>query len=119
MDNKGPTITLFETEDGYKFGGYTSQSFSCGCSWIRDPDSFLFNYINLNKFPIKNKNNSAIFLGNKDGYGPEFHDILNNSSDISRGRIRVESYINKLEDLKCGSSEFINKDVSVYKVEFL
>lgn len=27
VDNQGPTITLFETEDGYKFGGYTSQSF--------------------------------------------------------------------------------------------
>ena len=40
VDKQGPTITLFETEDGYKFGGYTSKSFKIGSSWIKDSDSF-------------------------------------------------------------------------------
>ena len=61
VDNKGPTITLFESEDGYKFGGYTSQSFQTDNKWIKDSDSFLFNFTNLNKFSIKNKNYDAIF----------------------------------------------------------
>ena len=92
VDNQGPTITLFESEDGYKFGGYTSKSFNQGSTWIKDCDSFVFNFINLNKYPIKNKDYDAIFHGLKSNYGPEFYDILNNSSDIKKGSIRVEHY---------------------------
>lgn len=119
VDNKGPTITLFETEDGYKFGGYTSQSFDQSEYWIKDSDSFLFNFINLNKFPIKNKSSDAIYLGNKNEYGPEFYDILVNSSDIKISQIRVENYIYKQEDLKGGNALFNNKEVSVYQVDFI
>ena len=118
VDNKGPTITLFKTQDGYQFGGYTSKSFNIGSFWIQDPDSFLFNFINLNKYPIKKKNLEAIFLGDKYNYGPEFFDILNNSADIKKGSIRNKNYINKLDDLKGGDNPFINNDVFVYKVEF-
>ena len=39
VDNQGPTITLFESEDGYKFGGYTSKSFNQESTWIKDCDS--------------------------------------------------------------------------------
>ena len=92
VDNKGPTITLFESEDGYKFGGYTSQSFQTDSKWIKDSDSFLFNFSNLKKFPIKKKDNDAIFLGSRTQYGPEFFDILVNSSDIKIGQIRVEHF---------------------------
>ena len=119
VDNQGPTITLFETEDGYKFGGYTSKSFEQKGGWILDCDSFLFNFINLNQYPIKNKGYEAIFRGDKNFYGPEFYDILNNSGDIKKGQIRVEHYINRQEDLKGGDSNFINKEVFVYKVNFL
>ena len=119
VDNKGPTIILFESEDGYKFGGYTSQSFGQEGYWAKDNDSFLFNFINLNKYPIKNTNYEAIFRGEKSDYGPEFYDILNNSSDIKKGSIRVNHYINKQEDLKGGDIDFINKEVLVYKVNFL
>lgn len=119
VDNKGPTITLFESEDGYKFGGYTSQSFQTGDKWIKDSDSFLFNFTNLNKFPIKNKNSYAIFLGSRTEHGPEFWDILVNCSDIKIGEIRVSNFINKKEDLKGGEANFKNNDVFVYKVEFI
>ena len=119
VDNQGPTITLFLSEDGYKFGGYTSKSFQTGCSWIPDPDSFLFNFLNLKKYPIKDRNSYAIYLGDIDGYGPEFYDILNNSSDIKQGEIRKQHYINDLQDLKGGDKIFINKDVFIYKVEFI
>ena len=119
VDNQGPTITLFESEDGYKFGGYTSKSFNQESTWIKDCDSFVFNFINLNKYPIKNKDYDAIFHGFKSNYGPEFYDILNNSSDIKKGSIRVEHYINKQDDLKGGDAKFINKEVLVYKVDFL
>jgi len=119
VDNQGPTITLFLSQDGYKFGGYTSKSFKIGGAWIKDPDSFLFNFLNLNKYPIKDKNYDAIFLGAKDGYGPEFFDILNNSADIKIGQLRNKHYINNFQDLKGGDENFINNDVFVYKVEFI
>ena len=119
VDNQGPTITLFESEDGYKFGGYTSKSFNQESTWIKDCDSFVFNFINLNKYPIKNKDYYAIYHGLKSDYGPEFYDILNNSSDIKKGSIRVANYINKQDDLKGGDDKFINKEVLVYKVDFL
>ena len=119
VDNQGPTITLFLSQDGYKFGGYTSKSFKIGGVWIKDPDSFLFNFLNLNKYPIKDKNYDAIFLGAKDGYGPEFFDILNNSADIKIGQLRNKHYINNFQDLKGGDENFINNDVFVYKVEFI
>ena len=118
VDNQGPTITLFESEDGYKFGGYTSKSFQTGCSWVKDRDSFLFNFINFRKFPIKKENLYAIFLGNSNDYGPEFYDILNNSSDIRQSQIRAEHYIYNISDLKGGGEEFKNSDVLVYKVIF-
>ena len=119
VDNQGPTITLFETEDGYKFGGYTSKSFKQKEKWSKDSDSFLFNFLNLKKFPIKNASYDAIFLGNNRQYGPEFYDILNNDNNIKKGSIRVEHYINKVEDLKEGNVNFINNDVLVYKVKFI
>lgn len=87
--------------------------------WIKDPDSFLFNFLNLNKYPIKDKNYDAIFLGAKTSYGPEFFDILNNSVDIKIGQLRNKHYINNFQDLKGGDENFINNDVFVYKVEFI
>ncbi len=119
VDNQGPTITLFETEDGYKFGGYTSKSFNDKDGWIKDSDSFLFNFLNNKIFPIKNPNYEAIFLGNNSEFGPEFSNILNNCNDVKIGEIRTGSFINKIEDLKGGDSKFISKNVSVYKVEFI
>ena len=119
VDNQGPTITLFETEDGYKFGGYTSKSFQQKDVWIKDSDSFLFNFLNLKKFPIKNASYDAIFLGNNRQFGPEFYDILLIENNIKKGKIRVEHYINKAGDLKDGDINFINNDVLVYKVNFI
>jgi len=119
VDNQGPTITLFESEDGYKFGGFTSKSFKTEPGWINDSDSFVFNFINMNKYPIKNKDYDAIYHGDKRTFGPEFYDILNNSSDIKKGSIRAKNYIKKQDDLKGGDAVFLNKEVSVYKVDFL
>ena len=120
VDNQGPTITLFKSEDGYKFGGYTSQSFgaSNGEKWITDSDAFLFNFNTSNKYYIKNQNSQAIFLGGN-GYGPEFYDILVNCGNIKIAEIRVGNFINKQEDLKRGNCKFNNNDVLVYKVDFI
>lgn len=116
VDIKGPTITLFKTNDGYNFGGYTSKSFKSNGGWNKDPDSFLFNFNNLKKFKIKNEAENAIFYGNSSIYGPEFYDILINTGDIQKGTIFPANFLNKIEDLKEGEANFINNDVLVYSV---
>jgi len=120
VDVKGPTITLFSTKDGYNFGGYTSKSFKSNGGWIKDPDSFLFNFNNLSKFKIKNgTENDAIFYGNSAIYGPEFYDILINSGEIQVGKIYPANFINKIEDLKEGGDNFISKEVLVFRVNII
>ena len=120
VDIKGPTITLFNTKDGYSFGGYTSKSFKSNGGWIKDPDSFLFNFNNLSKFKIKDgTENDAIFYGNSSIYGPEFFDILINSGEIQFGRIYPSNFINKIEDLKEGEGNFISKEVLVFRVNII
>ena len=120
VDIKGPTIILFKTIDGYNFGGYTSKSFKSSGGWIKDPESFLFNLNNLNKFKIKNgSENAAIFYGNAAKYGPEFYDILINTGEIQNGIIFPANFLNKLEDLKEGEAEFICNDVLVYRVNLM
>jgi hypothetical protein len=119
-DIKSPTLVLFKTKDGYNFGGYTSKSFKSSGGWIKDPDSFLFNLNNMNKFSIKNGNeNPAIFYGNASKYGPEFYDILINSGEVQYGTIYPANFINKVEDLKDGEADFTCKDVLVYRVNFM
>jgi len=120
VDVKGPTITLFSTKDGYNFGGFTSKSFRSNGGWIKDPDSFLFNFNNLSKFKIKNgTENDAIFYGNSAIYGPEFYDILINSGEIQVGKIYPANFINKIEDLKEGGDNFISKEVLVFRVNII
>ena len=118
VDIKGPTITLFKTKDG-SFGGYTSKSFKSNGGWIKDRESFLFNFDNLNKFKIKNNSENAVFYGDASKYGPEFYDILVNSGEIQNGTIYPSNYINKVEDLKKGNADFISKDVLVYRVNII
>ena len=73
----------------------------------------------LNIFPIKKINFEAIFLGNKNSYGPEFYDILSNEGDIRLGQIKIGNFIDKQEDLKGDNKNFKNNDVLVYKVIFI
>ena len=120
VDIKGPTIVLFKTIDGYNFGGYTSKSFKSSGGWTKDPDSFLFNLNNFNKFKIKNgSENAAIFYGNASLYGPEFYDILVNSGEVQKGTIFPANFLNKVEDLKEGEAEFTCSDVLVYRVNLM
>ena len=94
VDIKGPTIILFKTIDGYNFGGYTSKSFKSSGGWIKDPDSFLFNFNNLSKFKI-------------------------NTGDMQNGILFPANFLNKLEDLKAGEPEFTCSDILVYRVNLM
>ena len=49
-DNKGPTLTLFETEDGNKGGIYTPLSWDSNSEWKNDKETFIFNLIKNEKY---------------------------------------------------------------------
>ena len=56
-DNKGPTITIIESEYGNIFGGYTSKSWNTNFTFVKDENAFVFLIKSddeslLNKCPI-------------------------------------------------------------------
>ena len=54
-DNKGPTLTLFETNDGNLGGLYTPLSWDNNSQWKGDYDTFLFNLSKNIKYKKNNK----------------------------------------------------------------
>ncbi len=52
-DNKGPTLTLLQIEDGDCIGGFTNQSWSSPeeIEYKTDPGAFLFNLTRRTSFP--------------------------------------------------------------------
>ena len=78
-DDKGPTISLFKSDKGYIFGGYTPISWSVNGGYKTDNNSFLFTLKNVyNSAPTKLGNSKSISIYCGSGYGPTFgggHDI--------------------------------------------
>ena len=58
-DNKGPTISLFLSDKGTKFGGFTSENWDKSGKYKQDSSCFLFSLDNKQIFPVK-KPNEAI-----------------------------------------------------------
>ena len=66
-DNKGPTLTLFDIEDGIKGGIYTPLSWNSNSEWKTDMDTFIFNLSKNQKYK-KIQNYNSIFC--ESDYGP-------------------------------------------------
>ena len=65
-DNKGPTLTLFETKEGHKGGIYTPLSWDTNSNWKHDMKSFMFN-LNKNQKYKKLKSDKSIYCKNSEG----------------------------------------------------
>ena len=52
-DEKGPTLTLFKTDDGRVCVGYTSASWDSSNKYKNDPESFLFSLDHKKVFKVK------------------------------------------------------------------
>ena len=120
-DNKGPTLTLFETIEGTKGGIYTPLSWDSNSEWKNDMDTFMFN-LNKNQKYKKLKNNDSICCNNSSGpwtYGFGFHGN-NQMRKIQHGGSNINSqYENGAEILPNNSSTakyFEIKEVEVYKI---
>ena len=69
-DNKGPTLTLIKSSEGFVIGGYTPLNWDTNSSWKSDNETFLFSLTKEKVFKKKGLNNSSIYCG-KD-VGPWF-----------------------------------------------
>ena len=69
-DNNSPTITLVKTEEGIRFGGYTTQTWNKDEECKQDDEAFLFNINLRKKYEIKKGVECAIYCGG--AYGPTF-----------------------------------------------
>jgi hypothetical protein len=73
-DNKGPTIVVCRTTEGYVFGGYNSQHWTSKNCWQAASDTFIFSLVNpyndgMRKMKVKNPQRA---LYNHESFGPTF-----------------------------------------------
>lgn len=117
-DNKGKTLTIIETDKGYKFGGYTPLDWESNSGNKIDEITFLFSLNQMKKF-TKIKNSRSIYV-TKD-FGPVFGsgtDLYINKnmntgvSDFSNG-----TFLNSGE-LTGGENNFNVKEIEVFQIDF-
>ena len=118
-DNQGPTLTLFEIDDGQKGGFYTPLSWDNYSKWQNDMETFSFNLNNKEKYK-KIKNDHSIYCSND--YGPwisnfGFHQSMRKIIHEGTG---VNNYYRKgaeiLSNDTNGVKYFNVKEVEVYKI---
>lgn len=129
-DNKGDTVTVIQSDNGYIFGGYNPLPWSQNNTYNNDKRTFLFSLVNKMGKPTKIDNhtqyqNSAY---NGSGYGPTFgggHDIyISNQSNTNNQSYTNCSYSFKICGLVyggtntnqffAGSYNFKTKEIEVY-----
>lgn len=71
-DNIGPTITLFTSQSGKRFGGFTRKKWDSVSEEKEDDKAFLFSIDQQKAFPVQNSK-YAIFC--KDDRGPSFGNL--------------------------------------------
>ena len=118
-DGKGASITFIKTNDGYRFGGFTSISWDSSSSYkSNDSTAFLFSVDKQTKIPIQNQ---SWVTYNHASYGPTFgggHDIHVNSN-MSWGYSYLYGYRGNLPTyFFTNNSAFTPIEVETYIVKF-
>ena len=119
-DKKGATLTIIETDKGYKFGGYTPLEWETNNGLDKfDDATFLFSLNQMKKYiKIDNKKRS-IYLS-KD-YGPMFGyatDLFINKNMNSGGSYWSSGTFLKSGELTNGENSFNVKEIEIFQVEF-
>ena len=119
-DEKGPTLTLIETTEGFKFGGFTEVNWTSptGPSYRQGKNIFIFSLDLQKKYPARGgqaeiycrKNNGPSF-----GFGPDiriedncFTKNSSNFSPISFSDMEI------MDEFCGGENRFLVKDIEVY-----
>ena len=69
-DDHAPTITIIKTDQGIRFGGYTTKTWNCDEECKKDNEAFLFSMDFRKKYEIKKGTECAIYCNRE--YGPTF-----------------------------------------------
>ena len=95
-DNKGPTLTIFTTNNNLILGGYLSISFDENSGWIHDENAFLFSFNPDEKY--SSIDTTYTFYGGKDrgptfgGYNIEIFDnfLKNDKNKYNMNRVTFD-----------------------------
>lgn len=126
-DGKGSTFCIFDLENGYKIGAYTSVSWQNYGKGKKDPNAFICSITNKEKYELKNKDDFAIYHCNT--IGPDFFNdkglsdlgIRDNCLNVKDGiQVHTNAYSSSIKNLTGKeSSSVLNlklKDYEVYQV---
>jgi hypothetical protein len=114
-DNQGPTLSIFETLTGARFGGFTRQCWDKSSSYKEDYSAFVFSLDRKQRYPVRNKKR-AIYCYS--GYFPTFgfgYDIF--ISEIGFGKSTIYFPHNSEMSKISGTNPFIVKDIEVFAVK--
>ena len=125
-DNKGPTITLILTTEGWIFGGYSdipwnTESYSFEWEYKESKEVFLFSINLQKKYPIKNPNYAIFCRGNQGptfGIGPDIN--IRNNSLSEKSYCQTPSTFGPMEtknEINGNKMDFIAKEIEIYLVE--
>ena len=123
-DNNAPTITLVKTEDGLRFGGYTTQTWNNDEECKQDDEAFLFSINLRKKYEIKKGAECAIYCGGE--YGPTFGEgfdlcLCNNFMGVNGSYSNFPKSYGKgssTNELTEKNKNFKINEVEVYLVNF-
>ena len=122
-DNQSFTITLIETKEGKRFGGFTEEVWDQSDSYKKAPKSFLFSFDNKEIYYCKEGKNAICCYLNNDknilGFG-EGHDfkLFENCNDncLSYDKSGDSFNTNEKEYALAGREHFYVKDYEVHKI---
>ena len=61
VENKSPTLIIINSDNGYKFGGYTNINWKSDGNWYDDKESFIFSLNNKSKYNADSGRKEHIF----------------------------------------------------------
>ena len=121
-DNKGNTITIIETTNGYIFGGYTELEWDKSEKFKKDNSTFIFSLNNKKKYLPRNDNDS-IYCSSSYGsvFGSGHADIAWGPDSLDKGECYKDSTCTFLFDriLTNGERYWKTKEAEVYKITFI
>ena len=122
VKDKCPTLIIVKSKSGYKFGGYTTNTWELTNNYKKDELAFLFSLNKKKKYNIKNKEIQYAIRGHKDyfafGSGADLW-IYDKCTSRSDNGCCCSSYNTTLQyELNGGQEYFYVDELEVYNVEF-
>ena len=115
-DNKGPTLTLFYTEDENKAGIYTPLVWDCSSNWKTDMETFIFILNKKQKYKKIQKDFSIYCYSN---YGPWIYSSGFNTNQMKSIYIssNISIYFDKGSEILPNINSLTNvKEVEIYRI---